>query len=44
MRVCCTTTLIAAAICWRIAFSGRLTLPIAIIVSMRASASRGVLA
>ena len=43
-RVCCTTIWIAEAICWRIARSGRLVAPIAIIVSMRDSASRGVLA
>jgi hypothetical protein len=34
----------ADEICWRIAFSGRFTLPIAIIVSTRLSASRAVLA
>src|SRR5262249_51919288 len=43
-RVCWTTIWIADAICWRIARSGRLVAPIAIIVSMRLSASRGVLA
>ena len=43
-RVCCTTIWMADAICWRMARSGRLVAPIAIIVSIRVSASRGVLA
>src|SRR5690606_10883430 len=43
-RAACTTTLMAAAICCRIAFSGRFRLAIETIVSSRASASRGVLA
>ena len=38
------STWIAEAICARIAFSGRVGAPIAIIVSIRVSASRGVLA
>ena len=38
------TTWTADAICWRIALSGRFMAPIEIIVSIRVSASRGVLA
>ena len=38
------TIWMADAICWRIAFSGRFVAPIAIIVSIRDRASRGVLA
>jgi hypothetical protein len=44
MRDCWITIWMAAAICWRMARSGRLVAPIAIIVSIRESASRGVLA
>ena len=44
MRAICTIRWTADAICARIAFSGKLTLPIMAIVSMRATASRGVLA
>src|SRR5688572_5884878 len=43
-RVCCITIWMAEAICWRIALSGRFVEPIAIIVSTRVSASRGVFA
>ncbi len=44
MRDCWTTIWMADAIWCRIARSGRLTLPIEIIVSTRVSASRGELA
>ena len=43
-RVCWTTNWMADEICWRIARSGRLVAPIAIIVSIRVSASRAVFA
>src|SRR5262249_19542329 len=43
-RVCWTTIWMADEICWRIARSGRFVAPIAIIVSIRDSASRGVFA
>ena len=43
-RLTWITTWMALAICWRIAFSGRSRLAMAIMVSSRLSASRGVLA